>query len=145
MRVDSEGSQYWAGAFSNTVKYAKFLELKLQPWMVFPCDENGLLLFHKDGLDGIEIEGVSRLAESEVEFQKAKDKVIFEGFELRPCMINDITSEPFIGVVLNGQWCGGWGNFIDTRLRGVSTLESLTKMNGTCIPPTIKRIIFKTT
>lgn len=58
-------------------EYAKFLKQPLKLEMFVPCDEDGNILEEPDcNLD-------IRVSEMK-EYQKAKEKVIFEGFELCP-------------------------------------------------------------
>lgn len=69
-------------------KYAKFLDQKLELWMFVPCDENGNVLEEPEIYSqwvrenfNDELENEERINQCK-EFIKAKEKVLFEGFEV---------------------------------------------------------------
>ena len=78
-----------ARRFANCLKYAKFLKQPLELWMFVPCDDDGNILeeptkysnwtnFDYSGTDiGFEDEKLCR------EYQKAKERCLFEGFEVK--------------------------------------------------------------
>lgn len=84
--------------FNKCVDYAKFLKEPLKLEMFVPCSsENGLPLC-LDGLinsDGIIIDEIEYQ-----EYKQAKEKVLFEGFEIRDimnnqCLFNDKENKSF--------------------------------------------------
>lgn len=71
------------------------------------------------------------------EYQTAKDNVIFEGFKVKWCK-SQLDGEEFFGVTLNGQWCGGYDNFISSYLKDDETVNGLNNLKGKLIPTLTK-------
>ena len=74
--------------------YANFLSQKLELWMFVPCDENGNVLEYKEPYE----DGTN------IQYQQAKDRVLFEGFEVeidkheRIFLNNEKSQTVFIGL-----------------------------------------------
>ena len=68
------------------VSYANFLKQPLTLGMFVPCDEEGNVLeeyiktTHENHLDKYSI--CRHISKTEIKYQQAKDKVLFEGFEI---------------------------------------------------------------
>ena len=63
-------------AIFKVTNYAKFLKQPLELWMFVPCDENGNVLEDIIG-NGM----IHNYSEKVKQYEQAKDKVLFEGFE----------------------------------------------------------------
>ena len=77
-------------AIEAIFKYANLLKQPLELWMLVPCDENNLPLkkpsfFYTEEniekLEGIEKEAAIRVNKKVEQYEKAKEKVLFDGFE----------------------------------------------------------------
>jgi len=69
--------------------YVKFISQPLELWMLIPCDENNEPLekpFYAPCMDGCNCENdceMSKLYDKDLkQYQKAKERVLFEGFEV---------------------------------------------------------------
>tara|TARA_R110000782_G_scaffold92687_2_gene176087 strand:+ start:109 stop:555 length:447 start_codon:yes stop_codon:yes gene_type:complete len=119
--------------FQNCRIYAHFLSQPLTLGMFVPC------------VDGEPITGeeYSPNGEITIMFQQAQSRVLFEGFEIEWCT-SELSGESFYGVTLNKQWCGSYGNFIDTYLKGNETIEGLNtliaKLKPTLTETALKQI-----
>jgi hypothetical protein len=67
-----------AGALRNIVKYATFLKQPLKLGMFVPCDENDVPINENSIYDPRSKTGSHTIEE----IQQAKDRVLFEGFEV---------------------------------------------------------------
>lgn len=72
-----EPYQYHNYSHSANINYAKFLKQPLELWMFVPCDENGNVLEepYNDG------NGDNYFGALLDEYQQAKERCLFEGFE----------------------------------------------------------------
>lgn len=73
--VDNSGDyRIFKKAFNLCEKYANFLKQPLELWMFIPCDEDGNVITRKydTGHNA-----------SDREYQQAKERCLFEGFELK--------------------------------------------------------------
>lgn len=78
----------------RTYNYAKFLKRPLEIWMFVPCDENGNVLQEPKAEDYFNVnieakkftkedsEGLNKHYSALMFYEKAKERVLFEGFEL---------------------------------------------------------------
>lgn len=91
------------------LNYAKFLKQSLELWMFVPCDEDGDVLVeperyrHQLNFD----EWEDRYDKKEVlEFQQAKERVLFEGFKIifyddKPHALDHVNGSLFISQLTN--------------------------------------------
>jgi hypothetical protein len=91
-------------------EYAKFLKQPLELWMFVPCDEDGNVLEEPE------------LYNEVCEYQKAKERCFFEGFEYKKALFFTENKELF--------WHG--------KLHG--NVESLTKYNLKLTQTAIKQL-----
>lgn len=104
-----------------TIKYANFLKQPLQKWMFVPCGEDEEVLdafvHHVDG-------GFSR------EYQQAKERCLFEGFEVSE---NKDTKPTDVKSITNKLIHVFWYNNINLWClsNGLKTIEDLIKYNLT--------------
>ena len=90
-----------------------------------PCDEDGNVLEEPNWTFG---ENNILFLDQKI-WREAQDRVIFKGLTIEKCT-SKLDGEEFLGVTLNGTWCGGWDYFLITRVKGKdSTLEDLTHLN----------------
>jgi hypothetical protein len=99
------GLRFWA-----CEKYVKFLKQPLELWMFVPCDEDGNVLEEPE------------LYNEVCEYQKAKERCFFEGFEYKKALFFTENKELF--------WHG--------KLHG--NVESLTKYNLKLTQTAIKQL-----
>lgn len=112
-------------------KYANFLKQPLKLEMFVPCDEDGNVLGepYNDG-NGDNYFGV--LLD---EYQKAKEKVLFEGFELN----FEITE--IVGIINNDYQIWFYKNGTTTiNSKEIKTIEDLIKYDLTLTPNAIKQL-----
>ncbi len=68
-------------SYKNTIvsirDYANFLKQTLELWMFVPCDENGNVLEEPN-----EIGGIIQYPQEMIDYQQAKERCLFEGWEL---------------------------------------------------------------
>ena len=70
--------------FKNINRYATFLKQPLELWMFVPCDEDGNVLEEPESLKGYyetDKEGMETERKLREQYQKAKERCMFEGFE----------------------------------------------------------------
>ncbi len=85
-----KSDRFYQGQFKdNVVNYANFLKQPLKLEMFVPCDEDGYILTYPDFFDGSyddngfgDVDTYQYKKDSK-EYQQAKEKVLFEGFELK--------------------------------------------------------------
>ena len=66
-----------ADTMVNLITYKDFLKQSLELWMFVPCDENGNVLEDIIG-NGM----IHNYSEKVKQYEQAKDKVLFEGFDI---------------------------------------------------------------
>jgi hypothetical protein len=71
--------------FRNCINYAMFLKQPLELWMFVPCDENGNVLDKPDLSDANGRQYDTNIDEDKAweKYSKAKERCLFEGFEIR--------------------------------------------------------------
>ena len=120
-----------AEAFNRKIiAYADFLSRFLSIGMFVPVNPEGKILVEptqgisgNDQYEGCEMD----------EWGKAQKNVLFEGVEIKNCK-SQLDGEEFVGITVNGQWCGGWENFKSSYLNGGDTIEALTLLKGKLVP-----------
>jgi len=82
MRIFDEKNYEFSDFYKSITNYAKFLKQPLQLGFFVPCDLEGNVLeevpYYADGIDKIE------------KYKKAREKVLFKGFEIHT-LLNDET------------------------------------------------------
>lgn len=81
--VNSEAHQLLFDMYSKIWKYANFLKQPLKLGMFVPCDENDVPLVEPKNMADSILDGDNgkEWAIKKIEYQQAKDRVLFEGFE----------------------------------------------------------------
>ena len=117
--------------FISCHRYASFLKQFLQLWMFVPCDENGNVLEFPDPIHtyGLEPADYEYSDEDVEKYQKAKDRVLFEGFEV----CNRLES---VKCVVNGDLHFSYDHAIAKK----ETIEDLVKYQLTLTASAIKQI-----
>lgn len=116
-------------------EYDLDLDKDLKKGMFVPCDKDDNILEMPLGyMKWLTVQGgvggKGSYSSSFGEYKKAEDKVIFSGVELKMCTpkVGDNPKE-FVGVTINGQWCGGWKHWISSYLMGDNTVRGLINLN----------------
>ena len=119
--------------FSKIFDYTRFIIQPINLGQFIACDLKGNFLeepkrfghFKNYGQFGV-IKGTElKLCK---EYKEAQERVLFKGCVVEKCK-SLLGGEEFMGVTINGTWCGGWENFLRTRAKGPdSTLEDITHL-----------------
>lgn len=123
--------------FSETVfDYAVFLKKPLELWMFVPCGENGEVLEEKMIFANQDKDYVFEPLEFD-QYQKAKSKVLFEGFEMTPIFQDKDKVITYRGII-NVYW---WRcEYQEWKLsNGLKTIEDLVKYNLELTPTATKQ------
>ena len=107
-------------------EYANFLKQPLELWMFIPCDEKGNVLEEPESLKGFyetHSDGMIQEAKLRKQYYEAKDRVLFEGFQ--------ISTKGSISIRLNN---------IEHILAGFKSIEELVKYNLTLTESAIKQL-----
>jgi hypothetical protein len=105
----------------KVLKFVRFLALKLQLWMFIPCNSKGEPLeepfdygIYKHGIRGGNEEWNNQCQE----YQKAKDRCLFKGFEISPSKHNIVIGNERIKLVYN------------TKLKSFSPIKSIQNLTN---------------
>ena len=110
-------------AFYIIVNYANFLKQPLELWMFVPCDDNGNVI---DVNNRYETENDHLNIELDNSFIQAKERVLFDGFELK--------GETEL------SWIFSLNNNFPVMIFKKYTIENLSKLNITLTKSAIKQI-----
>lgn len=80
-------------SYENILRYAKFLKQHLELWMFVPCDEKGNVLEEKSIFNTTDEDYIFD-SEAFDNYKKAKERVLFEGFEFQDA--NEDYPMPFV-------------------------------------------------
>jgi len=83
--LNLDTKEHWSEDFTKCVKYANFLKQPLKLGMFVPCDENDVPMVEPESWQNfLEYSDISikGLKPEIYEYYNAKDRVLFEGFEL---------------------------------------------------------------
>lgn len=111
----------------KVMAYANFLKQPLELWMFVPCDKDGSVVEKPEC--SLDKECASPTC---VKYQQAKERVLFEGFEVRKMKGWNILDFP------NNQYSKDFSVFEDAFKE--LTIEDLIKYNLTLTPTAIKQI-----
>jgi len=108
-----------------------FGEQPLELWMFVPCDKDGNVIPDKE----------NHFTRKELqEYQQAKERCLFEGFELKEIVFNSESIKTIcLHEFLNVFWLDNEKNKWDTSA-GLSTLEDLIKYNLQLTPTALKQL-----
>jgi len=126
----------------NVECYANFLKKPLELGMFIPCDEDGNVLVEpKNDMiwEGVEVENF-RHSNKIKQYQQAKDKVLFKGFEL---MEHSTMIPKQKSVVYKELFHVFWQNELTEWYlsKGIKTIEDLIPYNLTLTDNAIKQIL----
>jgi len=79
--LELETNEHWAQDYTKCVKYANFLKQPLTLGMFVPCDEDGNFL--EEPKEKNYSKENNLFAYDLFEYQQAKERVLFEGFEVK--------------------------------------------------------------
>lgn len=117
--------------------YANFLNQPLKLEMFVPCDEDGNVLEYPFAYN---FKFVELFTNYNIKYQRAKEKVLFEGFE---CNIAEFCDEPMLELESKKTYflydCED-KNFQDNFDTFVEKIEDLVKYNLTLRPNAIKKL-----
>ena len=98
LEQNKDGLSHTRYSYQKCFNYAKFLKQPLQLGFFVPCDENNNVLKEPSVKDflyhGKKLNHIDFSAETE-QYQKAKERVLFEGFEVKSSKIHE--DREFIG------------------------------------------------
>lgn len=83
--LKEESPEYGNNRFLECVKYMKFLKQPLTLGIFVPCDEKGKPMKHPDEIEDTvndSMTGAIQVKNYKLDYQEAKERVLFEGFEV---------------------------------------------------------------
>ena len=138
IKKEKYGIESYYNTMQVSINYANFLKQPLNLGMFVPCDEDGNVL-EKPSAESYIILETCEYSKEWIDYKKAKEKVLFEGFEL----VRFIEKENPCYVVSNGEnevtFHIGLYNF-SKGVRFANTVEDLIPIQPILTKSVIKQI-----